>query len=163
VSQEVPALPVACGPANQDVVLGHELTSSEKWKSSPGVITRFVPQGVLSERVIEPVSRIGESQKKKTALLLSLKLHLKYLRSHEESERVQTACMTYLQAGITILIQTGRDMVAEMRDLARQLGGSLEVPRLPWKYAWIPPSFGWPAAKRAKFDLFRTGAEGIGG
>ena len=43
------------------------------------------------------LSYIGNSDKKKDAMLLSMKLHIQYLRSLEESERVRKACLTYMQ------------------------------------------------------------------
>ena len=41
-------------------------------------------------------------------------------------------------------------IVKEFEQLAADLGGYLEVPRLSWKYAWIQKVFGWTAAKRAQ-------------
>ena len=83
-------------------------------------------------------------------MLLSLRLHIRYLRSLEESERVRTACLTYLQGWYHHFYPEVPDMAAEMRDLAAQVGGNLEAPRLRWKYAWIQPILGWPAAKRVE-------------
>ncbi len=43
------------------------------------------------------VSYIGNSDKKKNSLALSMKMHIRYLLSLEESERVRKACLTYIQ------------------------------------------------------------------
>jgi glycosyltransferase involved in cell wall biosynthesis len=96
------------------------------------------------------LSHIRESQKKKAAMLLSLRLHIRYLCSLEESERVRKVCLRYLQCWYHHFYPEVPDMAADMRNLAGQLGGSLEAPCLRWKYAWIEPIFGWPAAKRAE-------------
>jgi hypothetical protein len=49
----------------------------------------------------------------------------------------------------------GVALVEELEKLAGSLGGTLEVPRLRWKYAWITPVFGLGLAKRAEFFLPR--------
>src|SRR5215475_4089867 len=61
--------------------------------------TRFVPEAKVFYRITPSsrVSYVGSSDKKKDSLLLSMKLHIKYLRSLEDSERVRRACLTYLQ------------------------------------------------------------------
>ena len=43
--------------------------------------------------------------------------------------------------------------MAELQDLALELGGRLEEPRLRRKYAWIRPILGLNAAKRAQMTL----------
>ena len=57
--------------------------------------TRFVPESKVFYRVTSSSrwSYVGTSDKKKNALLLSMKLHVKYLRSLEESDRVRNACL----------------------------------------------------------------------
>jgi hypothetical protein len=60
---------------------------------------RFVPNARVYYRVTSSkrVSYIGQSDEKKDSLLLSMQLHVKYIRSLEDSERVRAACLTYLQ------------------------------------------------------------------
>src|SRR5271154_6229824 len=61
--------------------------------------TRFVPEAKVLYR-ITPSSRlsyIGTSDAKRAALLTSMKLHVQYLRSLEDSDRVRMACTKYLQ------------------------------------------------------------------
>jgi len=117
--------------------------------------TRFVPDAKVFYREIPSsrVSFIGTSDKKKEAKFLALKLHIQYLRSLEESERVRKACIANMQTWFFNFYPERPDIAAEMQAMAAQLGGRLEAPRLRWKYAWIRPIFGWQAAKRAQMVL----------
>ncbi|HVB58319.1 MAG TPA: glycosyltransferase [Candidatus Acidoferrales bacterium] len=117
--------------------------------------TRFVPGTGIFYRATgsNRVSYIGNSDKKKDALLLSMKLHIQYLRSLEESERVRKACLTYLQNWFGSFYPERPDLVAQAQALAAELGGRLEPPRLRWKYAWMKPIVGLKAAKRAQMAL----------
>jgi len=118
--------------------------------------TRFVPDAKVFYRVTTSgrVSYVNPSDyKKKDALLISMKLHVQYLRSLEASERVRRACLAYLQTKCIDFFPERPDIVAELRGLATQLRGRLEEPRLSWKYAWMKPMFGWKAAKWAMMTL----------
>ena len=117
--------------------------------------TRFVPEARVFYRVTRStrLSHIGDSDRKKDAMLVSMKLHLHYLRSLEDSERVRTACLTYLRTWLPIFYPERPDIVAELQELATQLLSHLEEPRLRWKYAWIKPLLGWEAAKWAQTVL----------
>jgi glycosyltransferase involved in cell wall biosynthesis len=117
--------------------------------------TRFVPEANVFYRITASNrwSYIGTSDKKKDALLLSMKLHVQYLRSLEESERVRKAGLTYLQTWYPNFYPDRPDLMAESQELAAQLQGHLEVPRLRWKYAWMKPIFGFKAAKSAQMAL----------
>jgi glycosyltransferase involved in cell wall biosynthesis len=115
--------------------------------------TRFVPEGRVFYRntpSLNRVSYMGNSDEKRESMLLSMKLHIQYLRSLEESERVRVACLYYLQTWYEYFYPERPDLIAELKNLAAQLQGSLEVPRLRWKYAWMKPIFGWKVAKRAQ-------------
>src|SRR5688500_1854898 len=61
--------------------------------------TRFVPEARVFYRISAShrISYIGTSDKKKESLLRSMKLHIQYIRSLEDSERVHRACVNYLQ------------------------------------------------------------------
>jgi glycosyltransferase involved in cell wall biosynthesis len=117
--------------------------------------TRFVPEAKVFYRIISSSrwSYVGTSNKKKDALFLSMKLHIRYLRSLEESERVRKACLTYMQNWLDHFYPERPDIVAELQSLAAELQGHLEAPRLRWKYAWMKPVFGWKAAKQAQMML----------
>ena len=117
--------------------------------------TRFVSETGVFYRVTgsDRVSCIGSSDKKKDALLLSMRLHIGYLRSLEESERVRKACLQYLQNWYHTFYPERPDVVEELIGLAAELEGELEAPRLRWKYAWMKPILGWRAAKWAQAAL----------
>jgi glycosyltransferase involved in cell wall biosynthesis len=115
--------------------------------------TRFVPEARVFYRDVTSSNRVGwvgTSDRKKDALLLSMKLHVQYLTSLEQSERVRKACLTYLYNWYDNFYPERPDLVAELQALARELQGRLEEPRLRWKYAWMRPLFGWQAAKKAQ-------------
>jgi glycosyltransferase involved in cell wall biosynthesis len=117
--------------------------------------TRFVPETGIYYRVTGSgsVSYIGNSEKKKESLLRSMKLHIRYLRSLEDSERVRKACLTYLQTWYHNFYQGRPDLVGELQRMAGELNGQLEEPRLGWKYAWMEPIFGSANAKSAQMAL----------
>jgi len=120
--------------------------------------TRFVPQTGIYYRVTSSnrISYIGSSDKKKESLWRSMKLHIRYLRSLEESERVHKACVTYLQNWYENFYPERPDLVQEMQSLAAELHGRLVEPRLRWKYAWMKPLLGWKTAKWAQNALPQT-------
>lgn len=117
--------------------------------------TRFVPEARVFYRITQSsrLSHIGASDRKKDAMMIGMKLHVQYLRSLEDSERVRKACLAYLQNWYHNFYPERPDIVAELQSLAAQLQGHLEEPRLRWKYAWMKPVFGWKAAKWAQMAL----------
>jgi glycosyltransferase involved in cell wall biosynthesis len=117
--------------------------------------TRFVPQSKVFYRITQSgrLSHIGASDRKKDAMLVGMKLHIRYLRSLEDSERVRKACMAYLQNWYFNFYPERPELVAELQSMAAQLHGHLVEPRFSWKYAWMKPVFGWKAAKWAQAAL----------
>jgi glycosyltransferase involved in cell wall biosynthesis len=118
--------------------------------------TRFVSGTGIYYRVVtgsNRLSSIGMSDKKKDAMVIGMKLHIQYLRSLEDSERVRKASVAYMQTWYENFYPERPDLVAELQALAAELGGHLEAPHLRWKYAWMRPMFGWKAAKRAQWTL----------
>jgi glycosyltransferase involved in cell wall biosynthesis len=113
---------------------------------------RFVPDAKVYYRRVGTgrLSYVGRADNKLEALWRSMQLHIGYLRSLEDSERVRAACMQYLQNYIVVFYGQRPDIVDQMHEVARGLGGALQDPRLPWKYAWIKSLFGWSYAKRAQ-------------
>jgi glycosyltransferase involved in cell wall biosynthesis len=116
--------------------------------ASDGV--RFVPEAKAFYRISGPnrLSYVGQSDKKLEAHLLSIKLHVGYLRSLEDSERTRAACLEYLKTLLIYFYPERPDLAKQLEQLAATLGGQLETPRLSWKYAWIQKTLGWTAAKR---------------
>ena len=119
--------------------------------------TRFIPEARVFYRMsgTNSLSYIGRSDRKMEALFLSMQLHIGYLRSLEDSERVRAVCVKFLQDSLPWFYPDRLDIVKQAEQLAGTLGGRLEVPRLSWKYAWIQKGFGWPLAKRAQILMPR--------
>jgi glycosyltransferase involved in cell wall biosynthesis len=118
--------------------------------------TRFVPDTKIFYRVSGwgRISYIGRADtKKEDSLLKSMKLHVKYLRSLEESERVRQACLRYLQNWYGVFYPQRPDIMAELNSLAAELHGHLDEPRLRPKYAWMTPIFGHEFARDAQRAL----------
>jgi glycosyltransferase involved in cell wall biosynthesis len=110
--------------------------------------TRFVPEAKVFYRLsgTGSLSYIGKSYEKKVSMLLSMKLHIRYLRSLEDSERVRKACLVYLQNWYGYFYQEDIEILSELQRMAAELQGHLEPPQLTRKYAWIKPILGWSAA-----------------
>ena len=121
---------------------------------------RFVPGTGSLYRLSDRnrTSYIGNSDKKKASLLRTMELYIQYIRSLEDSERVRRACLTFLQP-VYPAFWDQPDYAAKLQNLAAQLQGRLEEPRLRWKYAWMKPVFGWKAAKWAQTNLPRLREE----
>jgi glycosyltransferase involved in cell wall biosynthesis len=116
---------------------------------------RFVPEARVYYRAsgANTVSYIGRSDRKLEAQFRSLQLHIGYLRSLEDSDRVRAACVRFLQTWLIYFYPERLDMVERAERMAKELGGQLEVPRLSWKYSWIQAVFGWGLAKRVQLLL----------
>jgi glycosyltransferase involved in cell wall biosynthesis len=99
------------------------------------------------------LSYVGRSERKMVAQWKSMELHISYLRSLEDSDRVRAACVKYLQNWLIYFYPERPDLVKKAEEMARDLGGRLETPRLSWKYSWIRAIFGWNLAKQARLKL----------
>jgi glycosyltransferase involved in cell wall biosynthesis len=117
--------------------------------------TRFVPGTGVYYRAntTKNVSYIGRSNTKKESLFRSMKLHIGYLQSVEQSERVRAACLTYLQNWYLAFCPERPDIVAELQSMAAALGGELNGPHLRRKFAWMRPVVGLETAKWAQMAL----------
>ncbi len=102
------------------------------------------------------LSCVGLSDQKLEAHWLSMKLHIDYLRSLEDSERVHRACINFLQASMLYFYPERSDIVEQSQRLAAELGGSVYPPNLSWKYSWIKELFGWKCAKRGRELLLKA-------
>jgi glycosyltransferase involved in cell wall biosynthesis len=123
--------------------------------ASDGV--RFTPAARVYYRDsgVGSLSYIGSSNRKRDAQWHSMKLHIGYLRSLEDTPRTRDACVSYIQNWLVFFYPFRPDLVAEMRNVARELGGELRTPRLSWKYSWIEFLFGEKLGRRAQFVLPR--------
>ena len=117
--------------------------------------TRFVPGAKAYYRMSGSgsVSHIGTSNKKKDSKWLSMRLHIGYLRSVDDSQRARKACVAYLQNWMGTFYPERMDIFEDASRLAGELGGQLDVPRWPWKYDPILAVFGWQRARRAHLVL----------
>jgi glycosyltransferase involved in cell wall biosynthesis len=118
--------------------------------ASDGV--QFVPGARVYYRlsVGSSLSYIGQSDRKLEAQWKSIQLHIGYLRTLEDSPKVRAACLQYLQNWLITFYPERLDIVDCAQSTAKNLGGQLELPQLPWKYSWIRKIFGWGPAKRAR-------------
>jgi glycosyltransferase involved in cell wall biosynthesis len=118
---------------------------------------QFVPDAKVYYRTAGPnsLSYIGDSDRKMVAQLCSMELHIQYIRSLEDSQRVRDACVTYLQNWLFYFYPDRSDLVKQIEEIAASLGGKLNPPPLSWKYSWIAVLFGREQAKRAQVVLPR--------
>jgi glycosyltransferase involved in cell wall biosynthesis len=113
---------------------------------------RFVPDAKVFYRSTgsQSLSYIGRSSAKIEAQFHSMRLHIGYIRSLEDSERVRSVCVKYLQTWLMNFYPERPDIVRAAEELARELGGRLETPRFSWKYAWVGAVAGPELAKRTQ-------------
>ena len=118
--------------------------------ASDGV--QFVPEGKVYYRGpgFRSLSHIGESVTRRESQWLSMQLHVKYIRSLEDSERVRAACVRYLRESLIHFYPEQEEIVEQARELAKELGQDLGSPKLSWKYRWIDALFGFEAAKNTQ-------------
>jgi glycosyltransferase involved in cell wall biosynthesis len=111
---------------------------------------RFVPDAktFYRESGSGSLSDFDESEKKLASLFLSMQLHVGYARSLEDSQRVRSACLSYLQRRFFRFYPNQIALVQQLQQLAATLGGTLDVPRLSWKYAWMQKLLGWRLTRR---------------
>jgi glycosyltransferase involved in cell wall biosynthesis len=113
---------------------------------------RFLPEAKMFYRMsgFGSLSYRGQSRKKLESQFLSMHLHIHYVRSLEDSERVRAACLNYLQTRFIRFYPEEVALIKQLEQLAATLGGRLEVPRLPWQYSWMQKIFGWTTVKRTR-------------
>jgi hypothetical protein len=119
-------------------------------RASDGI--RFVPEArsYYRQAGFSSISYIGNSNKKLESLFLSMKLHIGYLLSLEDSQRTRDASVFYIRTWLPAFYPYRMDIADELKRLTLELGGRFDPPRLPWKYNWILKLFGWRLAKRAQ-------------
>lgn len=117
--------------------------------------TRFVPGTGIYYRIsgTGSISYIGASAEKRNSLFRSMKSHVQYLRSLEDTPRVREACLKYLQNWYGVFYPDREDLARELQEMAADLGGLLKQPKLRWKFAWMKYVIGLQAAKRAQMGF----------
>ena len=115
----------------------------------------FVPDAKSYYRAagFKSVTHICGSNKKLESLFLSMKLHIHYLRSMEDSDRTRLACMNYIRTRVPEFYPYRPDLVEKLKRIILELGGRFEEPRLSRKYDWIAKSFGWRLGWQAYHQL----------
>jgi len=113
-------------------------------------LVRFVPGPRVYYRKPnrKSLSYIGFSDRKREAQWTSMRLHMEYLRTLEDSDRTRAACVKYLQHWIMEFYPERLDIFTWAQEIARSLGGEIGTPTLAGKYAWLDKTFGLTAAKR---------------
>jgi glycosyltransferase involved in cell wall biosynthesis len=111
---------------------------------------KFVPDARSYYRVGN-MGSLGNTRSTKAvnALFTSKAKCVRYLMAMEDSSRARTACVQLLQDWMSDL-WGHEDVVAKARQLAAELGGSLERPALKWKYKPVERLFGYDAAFKAR-------------
>jgi len=119
---------------------------------------QFVSEARMYYRVAasNSLSYIGRSDRKLDAQWRSVQLHIRSLRTVEDSQRARRACVRLLQNNLSHFYPERLDIVTQAEQMAADLGGQLEIPRLSWKYSWIKAALGWGAAKRVQLFLRRS-------
>lgn len=95
--------------------------------------TRFVPEAKVYYRNTPSLNRlsyIGESNEKKDALLISLRLQVQHLRSIDEGEATRRACLAYLQHSSSSFYPERPDILRELKNLAANLQGQIDASEL---------------------------------
>jgi glycosyltransferase involved in cell wall biosynthesis len=118
---------------------------------------QFVPEAKVYYRTSGPnsLSYIGDSDRKMVAQLCSMKLHIQYMRSLEDSQSVREACITYLQNWVYFFYPDRVDLVKQVEEMAASLGAKLQLPTLSWKAVWISALVGRQRARRVQVFLGR--------
>jgi PST family polysaccharide transporter len=121
--------------------------------ASEGV--HFVPDARVYYRAFQfnSLSYVGRFPKKIEAHWLSMQLHIKYLRSLENSPRVRRACLAFLQDSMMYFYPESSHIVQQAQQIAAEFGSELHIPSLPWKYSWIATLLGWHLAKPVQHTL----------
>jgi glycosyltransferase involved in cell wall biosynthesis len=124
--------------------------------ASDGV--RFVPGSRVYYRCFgyTGLSYLGGSPEKLTAHWTSMQLHMKYLQSLEQSDRVNAACLEYLRNSLIYFYPERQDILAVAESMAVEFGDQLGVPSLSWKYLWIRKVVGWRLVKPYQRFVRRT-------
>jgi hypothetical protein len=126
---------------------------------------RFVAGARAYRRIRGPgqLSHIGWSGEKLDGQLLSVALTIQHLQRLDGSARTRAACVTLLEKWLELFHPERPDLVAQAGELAAQVGATLRIPPLSWKYAWIGALCGRSRAKwverqynRGKHSLLRA-------
>lgn len=124
--------------------------------ASEGV--RFVREAKIYYRAFrfDGLSYIDRFPDKIEAHWLSMQLHIKYLRSLDDSAAAREACLQYLRDSLIYFYPDKKHIIQQADQLALELGQPLGVPGLSWKYVWLNKLFGWNVVKPTQNVLRRA-------
>jgi glycosyltransferase involved in cell wall biosynthesis len=110
----------------------------------------FVPKSKVYYRrsSASQLSYLGQSQRKLEPLWSSMRLHVQYLRSLDDSESARAICLKYLHLWAVFFYPDRMDLVKRVENLAAELGGTLSPPELSWKYIWLEKLLGWKMTRQ---------------
>jgi len=115
---------------------------------------QFVPDAQIYYRgpglAFRGLSYVELSAPRIEAHWISMKLHIRYLMSLEDSPRVREACASFVRTSLSYFYPDRLDIADEAQKMLVDLGGQRESPSLSWKYSWIKALFGWGMAKRCQ-------------
>jgi len=126
---------------------------------------KFVPDARVYYRMSgsSGLSYLGSSRHKLESQAISMQLHVAYARALDDSAAMRQACANYLRTWLPFFYPLRPDLVADLAQVAAEIGVSLQAPSLSWKYEWLRRLFGWTVAKKAeqllptfKWALIRT-------
>lgn len=114
--------------------------------------TRFIwgARSYYRRSGFQSLSNVDGSNKKFDSQFLSMRLHIGYLRSLEDSELARATCVRYLENWLPCFYPERMDLFKEAELLVVALGGRPKIPRFSWKYAWIETLFSRRAAKQTR-------------
>lgn len=119
----------------------------------------FIPEAKSYWRIgnVKSMSQ-NKSDEALEARFISTLKSINHLRSLEDSERTRYGCLQFLQESLIFYYPAQTSILERANDLAEELGGSLSIPAIRWKYFVIKQVFGWRMAKRAQEQLpgFKT-------
>lgn len=124
--------------------------------ASDGV--RFVEGARVYYRAFrfDGLSYVGRFPEKIDAHWVSMKLHIKYMRSFGETEEVRSSCLQFLRDSIIYFYPERAHIVEDAQKLAAELGGDLGAPALSWKYVLLERFAGWSTVKLAQRMMRRV-------
>jgi GT2 family glycosyltransferase len=112
---------------------------------------KFVPNAKSFYRKSNPKSLSKDpSEKALEGVLFSKRQCIGHLRSLEDSERTQAACLTLLQEGLIRYYPKHTALIRKLESLAEELGGKLSPPVVNWKHSLVANILGWSLANRIK-------------
>lgn len=119
---------------------------------------RFVRESKVYYRAFrfDGLSYIGRFPEKIEAHWTSMRLHIEYVRSLADNERVRAACLQYLRDSLTYFYPERTDILSQANEFAREFGTPLGAPYASWKYSWIVSLFGWNTAKHVQHRVRRV-------